>query len=94
MTDLLIITVLVGAATSAAIELLDMLLEFIVFINISKAALKKFFVLPLTIGGAYLLGSRLPNLPVVSLAALLISLCITMWLDKPTVVQRPVPRLY
>lgn len=93
MVDLFLITLLAGAATSALIEFLDMLLEITV-INISKSALKKTLVLPSTVGGAYLLGARLPEIVVVSAAALLVSLCITMWLDKPVVVSRPAPRLY
>jgi hypothetical protein len=91
MTDLLLATILVGAATTSLIELLDMLLDVFVW-NVSKAALKKWLTLPSCVGGSFLLGVRLPEIVVIALAALLVSLIITMWLDKPVMVQKPVRR--
>lgn len=86
MVDLLITALLVGAAISALIELLDMVLEILVW-NISKSALKKVLVLPLSVLGSFLMGVWSAKTAVVSLAALLVSLSITLWLDKPVVIS-------
>lgn len=91
MVDLLITALLVGAAVSALIELLDMMLEYLAW-NISKSAMKKVLVLPLSIGGMYLMDVWNEKTAVVSLAALLISLSITQWIDKPVIITNQQPR--
>ena len=90
MVDLLILTILVGAAVSAALEFIDMLFELLV-VPIKKSTLKKIFVLPLNIGGAFLMHLSFPEIVIASLAAMLVSLCITLWLEKPTIITAPNP---
>lgn len=91
MTDLFFSVLITALAASAFLEFVDMVLERLV-IGPSKSLLKKVLVLPACVGSLYLLGVRLPDIIVASMAAMLSSLIITMWLDKPVVVQRPVRR--
>lgn len=92
MMDLLLVALLVGLAVSACIEFIDMILEFVA-IPISKGTIKKIFVLPLSVGGTYLMHVSLPEIVVISWAAFFISLCITLWLDKPIVIQNNTSKL-
>lgn len=88
MVDLILTAVLVGSAVTGLIEFIDMLFETLV-VRMLKSTLKKVFVLPLNIGGAFLMSVRLPDVIVVSFAAMLVSLSISVWLDKPSVIPNP-----
>lgn len=91
MTDLLISAILVGSAVTFVIEFLDLLFyEFV-----SKSFLNKFLALPLSFGGIYVLQDLHMSMVVTVPSATFVSLAINLWLDKPTIVNKPKqPRLY
>ena len=90
MADLLISIVIVAFAVTYFLELLDL-----TFIGawIGKSNINVFFALPLSFGGLYLFHGLILNLVVLVPATTFVSLALTKYLNKPTVVQQRLPRL-
>ena len=90
MVDLLISTILVAFAVTYLLELLDLTL---LGAWIGKSNINVFFTLPLSFGGLYLLHDLTIDLIVLVPAATFVSLFLSKYLNKPTVVQQRLPRL-
>ena len=90
MVDLLISTILVAFAVTYLLELLDLTL---LGAWIGKSNINVFFTLPLNFGGLYLLHDLTIDLIVLVPAATFVSLFLSKYLNKPTVVQQRLPRL-
>ena len=91
MTNLLISVLLVGSAITFVVEFIDLFLyEFI-----TKASVNKIFALPLSFGGMFVLQGLHTSMIVTVPSATFVSLAINLWLDRPTIVNKPkTPRLY
>lgn len=90
MADLLISTVIVAFAVTYLLELLDVTL---LGAWIGKANINVFFALPLSFGGLYLFHNLTLDLAVLVPATTFISLFLSKYLNRPTVVQQRLPRL-
>lgn len=90
MTDTLISVILVGLAVTYILELLDLT---ILGAWIGKSNINIFFAAPLSFGGVYLFEGLTLDLVVLAPAATFVSLALTKYLNKPTVVQQRLPRL-
>lgn len=90
MTDLLIAVLLTGFAVTYTLELLDLSLLGAWF---GKTNINLFFALPLSFGCLYILHDLTLNLVVLVPAATFVSLFLSKYLNKPTVVQQRLPRL-
>lgn len=90
MTDLLVSVLLAGLAVTYVLELLDLTLlgEYV-----GRANINIFFALPLSFGALYVFYGIDINLVVLVPAATFISLALTKYLNRPTVVQSRLPRL-
>jgi len=90
MTDILISVLLVGLAVTYILELLDL-----TFLGawIGKSNINIFFAAPFSLGGIYILEGMTLDLVVLVPAATFVSLALTKYLNKPTVVQQRLPRL-
>ena len=84
MTNSLITALLVGAAVTYFIELLDLA----TYSFVSKKILKLILAPSLAVGGCYLLDVSWRHMPVVASAANLVALSITMWVNKPITIYR------
>lgn len=91
MVNLLLTILLIGAAVTYALELLDALLMGL----ISKGTIKKLFSLPLSLGGIWVMQQTWDiQMAVTVPAATFVSLTLIKFLDKPTQVQyQRLPRL-
>ena len=90
MVDLLLSVILVAFAVTYVLELLDLTL---LGAWIGKANINVFFALPLSFGGLYVFHNLTINLAVLVPAATFVSLFLSKYLNKPTVVQQRLPRL-
>lgn len=90
MVDLLLSTILVAFAVTYLLELLDLTL---LGAWIGKSNINVFFALPLSFGGLYVFHGIVFDLVVLVPAATFISLFLSKYLNKPTVVQQRLPRL-
>lgn len=90
MADLLISTIIVAFAVTYLLELLDLTL---LGAWIGKANINVFFALPLSFGGLYLFHNLTLDLVVLVPATTFISLFLSKYLNRPTVVQQRLPRL-
>ena len=89
MTDLLIATIIAAPAVTYAVELIELITKG--FFGV--VVLNKFITLPLSIGALFILGIRSIELIACAPASTLISLLISKYLNKPSVVTRQLPRL-
>jgi len=83
MTNLFISVVLVGFAVTYIIEFLDLF----IFTFVSKHFLNKFFALPLSFGGIFVMDSLTIQMIVSVPSATLISLLVGKHINKPVVVR-------
>lgn len=90
MTDILIAVLLVGLAVTYITELLDLT---ILGAWIGKANINIFFAPPLSFGGLWLILGLVIDLVVLVPATIFVSLVLTKYLNKPTVVPQRIPRL-
>lgn len=90
MVDLLLSTVLVAFAVTYLLELLDLTL---LGAWIGKSNINVFFALPLSFGGLSVFHGIVLDLVVLVPAATFVSLFLSKYLNKPTVVQQRLPRL-
>lgn len=90
MTDLLISTILTGAAATYVVEVLDLILLGM----FEKQTIYKLLSLPLSFGGMYALqGDFTTSLFVSVPASTFVSLMLVKYLNKPIVTQTRLPRL-
>lgn len=90
MTDVLIITFLVSLAVTYILELLDLTA---LGAWIGKSNINIFFAPPLSLSGLWIFEGLVIDLVVLVPAATFLSLALTKYLNKPTVVQQRLPRL-
>lgn len=90
MVDLLLSTLLVSFAVTYLLELLDLTL---LGAWLGKSNINVFFALPLSFGGLLVFYGLTIDLVVLVPAATFISLFLSKYLNKPTVVQQRLPRL-
>lgn len=90
MTDLLVSVVLIGLAATYILELLDLT---ILGAWIGKSNINIFFAPLLTFAGLWLFEGLTVNLAVLVPAATFISLALTKYLNKPTIVPQRISRL-
>ena len=90
MVDLLLSTILVAFAVTYLLELLDL-----TFLGawIGKSNINVFFALPLSFGGLFVFYGLTLDLTVLVPAATFVSLFLSKYLNKPTLVQQRLPRL-
>lgn len=90
MTNLLIASLLAGAATTYVVEVLDLMLLGM----FEKQTIYKFLSLPLSFGGMYALQGELTSSLFVTVpASTFVSLMLVKYLNKPIVTQTRLPRL-
>ena len=90
MTDILITALLVALAVTYILELLDLTL---LGAWIGKSNINIFFAPPLSFLGLWLFEGLVIDLAVLVPATTFLSLALTKYLNKPTVVQQRLPRL-
>ena len=90
MVDLLISVIVVAFAVTYLLELLDLTL---LGAWIGKSNINVFFALPLSFGGLFAFHELTFDLVVLVPATTFVSLFLSKYLNKPTVVQQRLPRL-
>lgn len=90
MVDLLITTLLVAFAVTYLLELLDLTP---LGAWVGKSNINIFFALPLSFGGLFIFEGLTIDLVVLVPSATFVSLFLSKYLNKPTVVQQRLPRL-
>lgn len=90
MIDVLITALLVSLAVTYILELLDLTL---LGAWIGKSNINIFFAPPLSFGGIWLFEGLVLDLVVLVPATTFLSLALTKYLNKPTLVQQRLPRL-
>jgi hypothetical protein len=89
MVNLLIITLLAGAATAFSTEVVGAISDFWIF---DPKTVKALSALPFAALFCWLLGLQMLALVVPSLAAAFLSLAVMRWLNRPVQVQQVVSR--
>lgn len=84
--DILIWTIVVGAAVAFAIELVNLTLGQWIW-WLSPRAVRGWFTIPLSFGGLYLLGVSFPSIVVATLAAGFFSNALLILIDRASIVN-------